>query len=276
MSMCNNDVTYADKWDTPENQAALAELERKYFPKSECGPHCPAGWAPEVLEMMDNIERELGFLHNESTMQGYRIQGTPKDWFIVNPWKGLLYAFKRNVFESPNDYIRSKGMRKIKERIPRPISGRVKAIISAFFQPMGYGLRALRIRYVNSLLNKLQRRKVRLAQLKEKFGYLTLYYSCNDAYKGFVEKEIKKCAIKLAVKGAYYPIETLWDAGVSYNIENEYEPDSVKVEEYEYNGERQVKLTKTTYRKVMKELGLDLKDIEQKAILRKASKADPV
>ena len=78
--MYNNEVTYNDKWDTVENREALKRLEDKYFSKSECGPSCPVSWAPEVLEMMDKPQKELGFCRNESTMGGYYVQGNHIKW----------------------------------------------------------------------------------------------------------------------------------------------------------------------------------------------------
>lgn len=273
--MYNNDVTYADKWDTPENQAALAKLEKKFFDKSECSPSCPVAWAPEVLEMMETLERELGFRYNEGTMRGYYIQGTPLDWFVKNPWSGFFSAFMTNVFGyKPFEYKHKPGTTK-RVKIKRTLYNRVKSIINGFTDPIGYGFRALIIKYVNPIRNRFEKRRISLGQLKEKYGSLTCYFHAPDAFEEFIDKEIGKCKIKLALKGAYYPIETLWDSAVSYDIENDYEPDSIAVTYGEYKGERTVSVKKTTYRKLMKELGLNLKEIQEKADLRAASKADP-
>ena len=38
MSMCNNDVTYHEKWDTLANNAALKKLDEKFFDRSVCSP----------------------------------------------------------------------------------------------------------------------------------------------------------------------------------------------------------------------------------------------
>lgn len=269
--MYNNEVTYDEKHNTDANKAALTILEKKYFDMSECSPDCPVAWAPEVLELMDTLQAELGFMHNEKTIRGYYIKGNLVEWFLKDPWKNLFSAFKSNIFGSPSDYDYPRdpvtGNRPKKNMIKR-----FKAIIEAFFHSMQYGVKAVKVMYINPRLNKFQRNKITLGQLKEKFGELRCYFHVSEAYSEYVEKEIRKCEIKLALKGVYYPIEGFWDAAVSYNIENDYRPDSVTVTYGEYKGERTVNLKETKYRGVMKELGLDLKEIEAKATARKAAK----
>lgn len=270
MSVCNNDVTYADKWETPENKAALQKLEAKFFDKSECSPSCPVGWAPEVLEMMETLHRELGFMRNERTMRGYYIQGNAADWFIKDPFNGFFSSFVRNFFKKPQD---KKRVGDKYEWYPRPIVNRIKNIASSTWHPIGYGFRALTIKYINPRLNKIEKNKISLGQLKEKYGSLTCYFHTSDAFEEFVDNEVRKCTIKLAMKGCYYPIETLWDAGTRYNVGNEWRPDTITTT---VDKDGTITVTKTTYRAAMKELGLDLKDIAAKAEALKASKADPV
>jgi hypothetical protein len=251
--MFNNEVTYHDKWKTPENEKALAELERKYFSKSECSPDCPLAWAPEVLEMMDLLQKELGFKRNESTMRGYYIRSGAGAWFIVEPWKNMFHAIKTQLGFGKHGKYREKN----------PIKA-IGKVISSFFHSYFYGAKALKIKYVNPILNKIDKPKITLGQLKEKYGTLHCYFHTPDAYEEYVEKQVRICEIKIAMKGAYTPLESFWDAGVSYNIENEYNPDSVSVTYGEYNGKRTVTLKKTTYRKVMKEMGIDLQALQQK------------
>lgn len=268
--MYNNDVTYNNKWDTPENKAAYAKLQKKYFSNSECGPDCPVAWAPEVLELMELLDRELGFCYNESTMRGYYIQGNPKEWFLINPWKGFLHAFKRNFFGKPMTSMFANGGM---DRKPLSVWERIKAIIDSTYHPVGYGFRALRIKHINSLLNKFLNKRIRLGQLKEKYGELTVYFSCPSAFDEWVEQEIRKTEIKLALKGAYYPVESFWDASVGYAVGTEYNPDVITTKEVvDSDGDKYVDVKRTTYRKAMKDLGLDLKDIESKAVSAAAAK----
>lgn len=269
--MYNNEVTYDKKWDTPENRAALEKLRRKYFDSSECSPDCPVAWAPEVLELFEMLDKELGFCHNESTMRGYYIQGDAKKWFLVDPWKNMIYTFYSNVFKSPKITVyHDDGTRSKKSK---PIGERITDIWKAWWHSIGYGLRAVRIRKVNPILNRIQKNKIRLGQLKEKYGELTVYFSAPDVFEEFIDQEIRKVEIKLAMKGAYYPIESFWDSSTSYSVGTEYRPDIITTKVDESDGT--IDVTKTTYRSAMKELGLDLKEIQAKAELRKAMKADP-
>lgn len=269
--MFNNDVTYDKQWDTPENRAALAKLERKFFHKSECRADCPVAWAPEVLELMETLEKELGFAYNTKTIGGYYIKGTPYDWFVKEPFGGIVSAFKSNILNKPRDWTKPRGENGF--RPYKTIGGRFLGFLGGFFGPMGYGLRALKMKYVHPLLNKILRPKIVLGQLKEKYGYLTCYFHTTDAYREFVDIEIRKCSLKLALKGCYYPIENFWDASTQYAVGTEYNPDTISAT---YNDKHNmIDVKQTVYRKIMKDMGLDLKEIEQKAILRKASKEDP-
>ena len=258
--MYNNDVTYADKWETPENKAALAILEKKYFNKSECSPSCPVAWAPEVLEMMDYIQENFGFKHNTKTIRGYHIQGNPYEWFVKDPWSNFFTAFNNNVFGEVYDYIKVEGQT-TKKKIKRPLMKRIKRIFSGTFFSVGYGLRASRVLYVNPILNKLQRNQVTLGQLKEKYGSIRCYFDAG-ALEEAVEYQVRKCEMKLAMKGCYYPVESFWNAGSSYHVGNEYRPDIITSKVLP---DGTISITETKYRAVMQELGLDLKEIAAKA-----------
>lgn len=275
MSIANNDVTYAEKWNTPENKAALKKLETKYFDKSSCAPDCPIAWAPEVLELFETLDRELGFTYNTSTMRGYYIQGTAKDWFVTDPWKNLFRSVKTNFFSAKPPQVRTRTRVDITYR-NKTIVERLAAVTESFMHSINYGKRACVIKYVNPIRNKYSKNKISLGQLKEKWGSLTIYFNAPPAFEDYIEDLIRKTEIKLALKGAYYPIESLWNNRTSYNIENEHRPDAVTITYGEYKGERTVTMEKTTYRQAMKDLGLDLKEIKAKADLRAASKADPV
>jgi len=86
--MYNNEVTYNKKWETPENKAALKKLYDKFFDRSYAAPSCPIAWAPEVLELLELLDKELGIERNTSTIGAYYVQGTPLEWFIIGPFKG--------------------------------------------------------------------------------------------------------------------------------------------------------------------------------------------
>jgi hypothetical protein len=189
--MYNNEVTYHKKWDTPENKAALTELQRKFFPRSQCSPSTPTAWAPEVLDMLNNIDAKLGIELNCSSMEGYYIRGTVFNWFCTDPIRGLYYGGKQ-MFAKPSEY----GTKKTKLQ-------KLAGAIGSGLSPINYGFRACKIKYLNPLLNKINKPKVSLSQIKEKYGYLNLYMYSPE-HEEFLNAEKKACVDKLIAKGAYY------------------------------------------------------------------------
>lgn len=266
--MYNNEITYADKWNTPENLAALKKLQRKYFDKSECGPDCPVAWAPEVLELFEKLDKELGFRHNASTIRGYYVRGNLLEWFIVSPFKSFFSSVHAQFFSENKKRLD----RKTGALITKTLKDKVVNVVEATFHPIQYGYRALKMRFVNPLLNKIFDKKISLGQLKEKYGSLTVYFSCADVFDEYVEREIRKCELKLALKGAYYPVESFWNAGVGTWIGTDYSPDIITTkDETDSKGKTCMSIHKTQYRNLMKEMGLNLEDIQKKAEILKAS-----
>lgn len=269
--MFNNEMTYNEKWNTPENRAALSKLERKYFDRSECAPSCPVAWAPEVLEMMETLEKELGFQYNEKTIRGYYIRGNLNSWFLFEPWTSFKSAWIANILHSPADWDAPRG--KDGKRPRRSLVKRLLTVAFSPFTPMKYGFKAITVGYINKIRNAIYKPKIRISQIKEKYGELRCYFSTSEAFEVYVDREIRKCEIKLSLKGCYYPIENYWNARTEYAVGTEHRPDLITSSEPRSDGIVYIK--ETTYRGIMKELGLDLKEIEEKYILKQASKVDP-
>lgn len=193
MSMCNNDVTYHEKWDTMANNAALKKLDEKFFDRSVCSPSCPVGWAPEVLEMLEHIDQKFGIKRNTRTIRAYRITNTMYELFIKATYNNVMYA------------LRTKENRK---KEPFTLADRLKKAKDELFRTLTYARKAFMVKYVNGIINAVLRPKVELSQIKEKFGYLTLYFHVdNPEYKEYINKLQRDVVIKLATKGAYYPLE---------------------------------------------------------------------
>ena len=57
---CNNKLTYADKWDTPENRESYKKVT-KFYKLGYCCSDCPVSWAKEVLELLTEIKDTYGF-----------------------------------------------------------------------------------------------------------------------------------------------------------------------------------------------------------------------
>jgi len=195
MSMCNNDVTYHEKWDTLANNAALKKLDEKFFDRSVCSPHCPVGWAPEVLEMLEYIDQKYGIARNTSTIRAYRITNTMFELFFKAPFNGVVYALKTKEDHRKRQFNFKQRLSKAKGELVRTLT---------------YARKAFMVKYVNNLINKVLKPEVELSQIKEKYGYLTLYfYVENPEYKKDIDRLVRETVIKLATKGAYYPLETV-------------------------------------------------------------------
>ena len=266
--MFNNEVTYADKWNTPENIAAYEILEKKYFDNSICSPSCPVAWAPEILELMNLFDSELGIKRNTSTMRAWTIKGNALQWFVIDPWKNAYKSIVNNFLKPP-----------LRWSEPLTINEKLQGVAKAFVSSYSYGIKAIKIQTINPYLNKLDKPKLELSQLKEKYGQLVIYFNSPSAFEDWVNNEIRKTELKLAIKGVYYPIESFWDASSCYNVGNDFEPDIItsEVKTKDYGDKKNyIEITKTTYRKSMKELGLDLKDIEIKAMLAAQTKESKI
>jgi len=253
----NNDITYADKWETPENLKALEIVKKKYFHRSVCYPSCPTAWAPEVLEMLEYLDKEFGIAYNEDSIMAYRVSGRWYWHFTAGPWvnmfKSIRYNFLRFKFkdEWEREYYKEKTLKK-----------RLKSIGESFTHSYSYGRNVFRVQVVAPILNRIRKPKIHMSQLKEKYGRLELYFRAPDYLEQHIEYIFAKAKVKIALKGAYYPVETLYNGGWSYNIGNQYRVDDVEIE-VEADGTK--KRTDYCYRKAMKDLGIDLKDMEQRA-----------
>jgi hypothetical protein len=258
--MYNNEVTYDKKWETQDNKKAYKKLDKKFFDRSICYPSCPEAWAPEVLELLNLFDKELGVARNESTIRSYYIQGNPLQWFVTDPFKNL-YKSLISLFLEPLPSYRKQ---------PYTVAEKLQKIVSSFTHSIAYGFRASKVLYVNPILNKIFRPKFRLDQVKEKYGQLNIYYSVPEAFEEWVENEINKTIVKLAIKGAYYPLETLYGYRVGNYVETEYNPDTIEVErKIGSDGQENVLVYKTTMRKIMKDMGVNMEDVKLRYLERK-------
>ena len=274
MSMFNNDVTYDKKWDTPENQKALDIIQKKYFSRSTCGPSCPTAWAPEVLELFQYLDKEFGIGRNVSSLGGYVAQSTWWYCWTINPFVATFKSFVKYFIKSGID-PRNKWQLEYHNKLS--ILKRIEYTFNAFTHSFRYGNSLFRMQVMNPFLNYIYKPKIHLGQFKEKYGELRVYFSCPDYLDEHVNYMIHKTEIKLALKGAYYPVESFYDANTSYNVGDKYRPDDVEVvSKLDYNGQPCRERKDYVYRKPMKDLGLDLDSIAKAAQVAKAAKVqDP-
>lgn len=195
MSTCNNDVTYHDKWDTLENNKFLQKLDEKYFDRSICSPHCPVSWAPEVWALLERLNKEFGIARNTQTIRAYNVDKKDILISIKNGFINARYELKREAKRRDNGPLTKK------TRVLNSIKALKEGFVRAF--------KGVSVLYINPILNKVLRPKIVLSQVKEKFGYLTLYLSYDEKYKEYINGLIHETVVKLATKGAYYPLETV-------------------------------------------------------------------
>jgi hypothetical protein len=254
----NNDVTYADKWDTEENLKALSKVKKKYYHRSVCYPSCPAAWAPEVLEMLEYLDKEFGLAYNTETIMAYRAESKWYWHFTTKPFANAFNSIRSNFLrfrfrdEEDRKYYRS-----------RPMKQRFSRVVDAYLRSYTYGRNVFRVQVVAPIVNRIRKPKIHLRQLKEKYGRLELYFSAPDYLEQHVEYIFAKAKIKIALKGAYYPVESLYNGGWSYNVGNEYRVDDVEIK---VNADGTKQRTDYVYRQAMKDLGIDLKGMEQRVI----------
>jgi hypothetical protein len=251
--MYNNEITYDKKWDTEENRKAFKELEKKYFNKSICSPSCPLSWAVEVLDLMSHLDDEFGFKHNTTTIRAYRVNGNFFEWFIVSPLRSIFIESFEYLFK-PKKYHEKIFLKRL--------IGLPKRTFSGFIGAFKYGFKAFGPKYLNKYRNKYSKNRIVLDQIKEKFGMLNIYFSSDPAYEEYIDKEIIKCEIKLAMKGAYYPVESMYNSKICYNVGTKQSPDVVTTST---NKDGSINFEKTTHREVMRELGLDLEEVARLA-----------
>lgn len=198
--MFNNEVTYAEAWKLPENIAASEILNKKFLNRTNCSSDCPIAWASEVLAMLEDFDQKFGIRYNESSMGGYRIQGHIFHMILVSPWKGFLSSFRHNMFGKPiyRDYS---GLKVVKT--PRSFKNRLKDIVDNTVDPLSYAMRAITVRHINPILNRLENRQLDISQIKEKYGSLRVYHNASGWMGEYIKAEIEVVEKKLIDKGCY-------------------------------------------------------------------------
>ena len=204
-NMCNNDVTYHDQWDTKKNkhyQTMALAIARK----SHCRSSVPLSWAREVYFFLSYLDSKYGIAYATQTMDGYYLPKGVKGWLtqlVVRPirrFPSLLKTLYKDVFKEPSKWK--------KQSAPTRLL-RVKETLFGYGGMSGYfyGYRALKHVVYGFFYNKVKKPQIHLAQFKEKFGYVTVYYDAPTHVKQEVNRYIKKLTYALSKKGAYYKVE---------------------------------------------------------------------
>lgn len=226
----NNAVTYHIYWDTPENEKYNRLLRKKYLYRPYCMSDCPKGWSKEVFELLQTIDKELGIEYNTATNGGMNFNGNLFDWFIKEPFETaflchleflLFHEFGNPKFPKKRFWPTS-----LKERL-RQLPGRLSNIPKYLYRDMVSGLHKATVRYINPMLNRVLRKRVRLSQIKEKYGNLTIYFTAPDCYSDWIDREIRKTEVKLSLKGCYWPLSGFWNSYSGYHVNSKFRPDVI-------------------------------------------------
>ena len=253
--MFNNDVTYDIKWETDDNKRALLELERKFFPRSECWPSCPTAWAPEVLELLNHLDDEFGIRRNTTTISSIYVKDSWLQDLTINPFLEAHKEFNRAFL--------LKDLRSYEQKYydGKSLLFKLSSVGRAFMRSYQMGATSFKIRVINRVLNATLNPKISLDQIKEKYGHLNVYYGAPDYLSEYIDNEVRKTELKIAAKGAYYPIENFYSHAVStYSEVCDLE---VKISRTDEKTEQSV--TRYPYRRLMKDMGINLEEIESKA-----------
>lgn len=209
----NNDVTYADKWDTAKNRN-YQKMAMAIAVKSDCGSSIPLSWAREVYFFLRHLEQKYGIKYATDTHRGYYY---PTFWQLFklmfwSPIVTLPYTLKRlyrDIFCKPKSYQLQYSPTRM-DRVRDTLFGHARG---GYF----YGYMVLYSVIYARYYNFMHKPKVALHQFKEKFGYVTVYYSAPDDIRKEVDKYIKNLERSLWLKGAYYDMSKKNDKGKASN-----------------------------------------------------------
>ena len=194
----NNEVTYNDKWETPENyrwqRKAMRLAERNTY-----SPSVPLSWAKEVHEMLSNIEEKYGLAFGQKTFYARHYSNKeileemiPRWWRVKHTFKGI----HKEIFR-PSKYNRRK-----------PLKYRLYDHLFTYRGSLIFGWRLAYHYTYGYLYNRFVNPQVNVQQIKEKYGHLTVYYSTeSEEAEAYVKKQIHKTRTKLTNKGAYYKVD---------------------------------------------------------------------
>lgn len=265
--MYNNDVTYDERWATSENKEYLYRLEDKYLHRSVCAANCPVGWAKEVYELLEHLDSEFGIEYNTSTLDGFLIKKNVLKGLFVSPIVGPAYSFY-NIFIRPyfiKDFLSSYYSK-------TTMRSKLSSVLRSFYFPIELSLRNIKSLTLYKFLNFVKRPKIRLDQVKEKYGELNVYYSSPDYLRDYIDLKIRETEMKLAMKGCYYPVESFYYASSNWYQATQHHPTEYVTSMVTHSdGSVHSKVEVYTYREAMANLGLDLNDIKTRADARVAS-----
>lgn len=199
----NNLITYGEKWSTDKKcLKAIKALDRKYFPHTRASSHVPHSWAPEVLELLNRLDKEFGIQRDNSFRYNW--------WNLLLYWRAFKQAWRgtyqinwsETATNRSHTFHGDKKYNFIKALWKSPAN-----FLSTYWDVWSNLFRSLGASYTN-----LKRKPgIRISQVKEKYGTLRVYYTLlhEKFSEDYVESLIHSTEIKLSLKLVYYPLESL-------------------------------------------------------------------
>lgn len=202
-SICNNDVTYADHWDTPENRWYKKQA-MKYANRSHCESSIPLSWAREVYFFLKELDDKFGIQYAQDTYRGYYVPDRKEFLYLlfVSPIRrlpGTLKAMFKDVF-NPSKY---------KLKSSPTVLGRWNETLFEFRGSTLHAWSMLAFLIRGYIHNKRTKPQVNLSQFKEKYGYVTIYYQAPTEASFWIDNRRKILERDLSRKGAYYDLDQI-------------------------------------------------------------------
>jgi len=144
-----------------------------------------------------------GISWNSETIRAYRVSGY---WWLLLTLQPYINA----TLSMYNSLVADKNSKNEWTRKYNATLTLRKKFLNAFScipSTYSYGFKAFRVQILSHVMNWWLKPKVTLTQVKEKYGSLRVsFYSTSDEISSHIEKLVRETEMKLAIKGAYYPI----------------------------------------------------------------------
>lgn len=235
--MYNNEVTYHEKWDTLENIQYEQKLAKKYYSRTPCSSHIPNAWAKEVWEFLEELDKQFGIARKpHNTVRGLSSWETIKEEYlevlkrVISPsLEQSYYRYYKPLEISEEDSpkvkegkLKSNAKRKEEYKEITKLKVRAKDFFSSYKRLTKRLISFL----IDSAIDWYRKPQIVLSQVKEKFGTIRVYANCSPAIRAYIREKENQLEIKLATKGAYPTLKSLWNLHIDERLpKNEEEKD---------------------------------------------------
>ena len=174
------------------------KLNKRYLSQTICMSDCPTQWAEDVYNMLEIVDKEHGICYREYSNRDDLVKCISRVWEIETKHlkTNLPYRKKQSFLVRLGSFP--------------------KRLITRWYSSISYSISEKITIEINKIKNRVLRKKVTIDQIKEKYNGLRVYYSVNGEFGSWVDHQIRLCEVKLAQKGVYYKLESLYNSTTSY------------------------------------------------------------